>query len=208
VADRVLYFATGNPAKLGQLRWVAAHLGCAVEIRSAKAHFGDAVRYDEIGDSERDIARAGAIAVAARIGVPALAEDTGLHVTALGGRPGIRAGQYLKDHGRVGLLADLPSGDDRRAAIVAVAAYATPGGSCLTFEHRVEGQIIEEERWLPGLPDWIAPTDDNALGGGYNAIFVPDGETRTLAEIPPHEALCRGYREPNYTALLRALGCA
>ncbi|MBN1640122.1 MAG: hypothetical protein JXA09_02710 [Anaerolineae bacterium] len=203
--EHVLYFATGNPAKLAQLAWVASWLGLPVEVRSARAAFGDAARYDEVGETELAIARQGALAVAARLGVPVVTEDTGLHVAALHGRPGIRAGRYLLEQGRGGLLRELCACEDRRAEIVAAAAYATPAGVCAVYEHRVTGQIALSERWLPGMPEWIAPTERNALGGGYNAIFVPDGETRTLGEIPPPQAMRWGYREPNYAALLRAL---
>jgi XTP/dITP diphosphohydrolase len=204
--ERTLYFATGNRAKLAQLRWVAHYLGCAVCVCSARERFGDAARYDEIGDTEFEIASTGARAVANRIGAPVVTEDTGLHVAALNGRPGVRAGLYLKTRGRAGLLCELATCGDRHAEIVAVTAYAAPDGACVTYEHRVRGQVIDEDRWVPGLPEWIAPTEGNASGGGYNAVFVPDGETRTLAEIPPVEALDLGYREPNFAALLQGLG--
>jgi XTP/dITP diphosphohydrolase len=205
---RVLYFATENGAKLAQLRWIVDHLGCDACVLSACERFGGAARYREIGDTEIEIARRGALDVAGRLSVPALTEDTGLYVVALGGRPGIRAGRYLKAHGRAGLLCELAQCDDRHAEIVSALAYATPGGECMVYEHRVPGRIIQRERWTRGLPNWIAPTEENVLGGGYNAIFCPDGETRTLAEIPPAEALDRGYREPNFIALLRELGYA
>ena len=203
-----LFFATGNRAKLAQLRWLAGHLGCKARIIRAGARFGNAARYEEVGETELEIARAGALTVARRIGVPVMAEDTGLHVAVLGGRPGIRAGRYLKEWGRTGLLRELAACDDRRADIVAAAAYATPDGECTAYEHRVPGKIAREERWTHGLPDWIAPTEETVLGGGYNAVFVPCGETRTLAQIPPLEALDRGYREPNFVTLLQELGYA
>ena len=204
--DDTLFFATGNGAKLAQLRWIAAYHGCEVYVLSARECFGEEARYEEVGATEREIARRGALDVAARIGVPVLAEDTGLHVVALGGRPGVRAGRYLKAYGRAGLLRELAGCEDRRAEIVSAVTYATPNGECMVYEHRVPGQITRQERWTSGLPNWIAPTEESVLGGGYNAIFVPDGETRTLAEIPPIEALDWGYREPNFVALLRELG--
>ncbi|MBN1934355.1 MAG: non-canonical purine NTP pyrophosphatase [Anaerolineae bacterium] len=203
-----LYFATTNQAKLAQLRWIAGHLGSDVCIIAAAERFGEAVRYDEIGETELEIARQGALAVAVRIGVPVLAEDTGLYVDALGGQPGVRAGHYLKQQGRQDILDRLGGVSDRRAEIVSAVAYAAPGGDVSTWVHRVAGQVIDVERWTPGLPNWIAPTPDNPLGGGYNAIFVPVGETRTLAEIQPVEAVDWGYREPNFIALLRKLGVA
>jgi hypothetical protein len=55
------------------------------------------------------------------------------------------------------------------------------------------------------MPDWIGPSSDNPMGGGYNAIFIPLGETRTLSEIPPEEAIDVGYREPNFCALVTFL---
>jgi len=179
-----------------------------VHVLSARGRFGDEARYEEVGATELEIARCGALDVAARIGVPVLTEDTGLRVGALGGGPGVRAGRYLKAHGRAGLLRELAGCEDRRAAIISAVAYATPNGECMVYEHRVPGQITRQERWTPGLPDWIAPTEKSVYGGGYNAIFVPNGEARTLAEIPPVEALDWGYREPNFVALLRALGYA
>ena len=117
-----------------------------------------------------------------------------------------RAGRYLQAHGRAGLLRELAGCEDWRAEIVSAVAYATPDGECCVYEHRVSGQVLQQEQWTPGLPNWIAPTEESVFGGGYNAVFVPDGETRTLAEIPPLEALGRGYREPNFSALLRELG--
>jgi XTP/dITP diphosphohydrolase len=208
VPDDTLFFATGNGAKLAQLRWIAAYYGCEVRVLSPRECFGDRARYEEVGTTEREIARCGARDVTTRIGVPVLTEDTGLRVGALNGWPGVRAGRYLKAHGRAGLLRELAECEDRRAAIISAVAYATPNGECMVYEHRVPGQITRQERWTPGLPNWIAPTEESVYGGGYNAIFVPDGETRTLAEIPPIEALDRGYREPNFVALLRALGYA
>ena len=202
---QALFFATGNEAKLAQLRWIARHLSSDVQVLSARARFGDAARYDEVGATECAIARRGALEVAARLGVAVLVEDTGLQVVALGGHPGIRAGRYLKAHGRAGLLRELEACTVRRAEIVSAIAYATPGGVCSVYEHRVPGRITRQERWTPGLPDWIAPAEDNASGGGYNAVFVPVGETRTLAQIPPREALDWGYREPNFVALLQDL---
>jgi inosine/xanthosine triphosphate pyrophosphatase family protein len=89
--------------------------------------------------------------------------------------------------------------------IVSAVAWATPEGTCAIWLNLVRGEIAEEERSTPGLPAWVAPSPEQPLGGGYNAIFVPEGQTRTLAEIPPDEAMSLGYREPNFRALLRFL---
>jgi XTP/dITP diphosphohydrolase len=176
-------------------------------VVSVRATFAELAHYREIGETELEIARCGALSVVLRTGVPIVAEDTRLHVAALGGRPGIRAGAYLKSWGRNGLLCELRGTAEWQAQIVAALAYATPDGDCLEYEHRVAGTLIRHQRWMSGLPDWIAPTWDNPYGGGYNSVFVPQGEVRTLAEIPPGEALHVGYREPNFAALIGALGC-
>jgi hypothetical protein len=55
------------------------------------------------------------------------------------------------------------------------------------------------------MPDWVGPSAGSPLGGGYNAILIPWGETRALSEIPPDEAIEIGYREPNFCALIAFL---
>lgn len=203
--SREVLFATGNPAKLAQLADVAMRLGCGLAILSAQARHGDLARYEEIGADTEAIARAGALAVAARIHSPVLAEDTAFYVDALGGEPGVFAGRYLKQHGRAGILAALQGRVDRRAWIVSALAWADPTGRCRTWVQRLEGSVTFQEAWAEGLPGWIAPGPGNSQGGGYNAIFIPQGEARTLAQIPPDEALIKGYREPNFAAMLRWL---
>ena len=73
----------------------------------------------------------------------------------------------------------------------------------MVLSRTLSGVIAYEERWKAGLPDWIAPAPTAPLGGGFNAIFIPAGESQTLAEIPPDEGLMLGYREPLFFALLK-----
>jgi XTP/dITP diphosphohydrolase len=195
-------FATTNPAKLAQLRYVAAHHGLGVAVVAAAERWGEAARYEEIGETARAIAAAGAREVAERIGRAVLVEDTTLEVAALGGRPGVTAGAYLKEHGRAGILREMRGETDRRALITSAVAYAGPGEEPVVWSRTIPGAITEEERWTPGLPMWIGPSPEAPLGGGYNAIFVPAGETRTLAQIPAEEGLAAGYREPLFYAAL------
>ncbi|GAB4473720.1 MAG: XTP/dITP diphosphatase [Anaerolineae bacterium] len=199
----VLLFATGNAAKLRQLIYVAGQLGASLRVISARARYGDAARYAEVGADAAEIAARGAQEVARRLGLAAAVEDTTFHVDALDGAPGVYAGRYLREHGRTGILKALDGCPDRRARIISAAARAEPHGEPQVWVHTVAGYVAEAERWQPGLPDWIAPTPDNPMGGGYNAIFVPDGLDRTLAEIPPAEAISLGYREPVFSALIR-----
>jgi XTP/dITP diphosphohydrolase len=202
-----IVFATTNAAKLAQLRFVADSLGYAVTVVPAQERYGEAAEYEEVGQTVQAIARQGALEVAARLGVPVLTEDTGLFVAALDGQPGIRAGRFLKEQGRAGMLATLAafaSPEERRAEVVSALCYATPEGRGLLLERTVTGHIADQERWGP-YPAWIAPQAPSSAGGGFNALFVPAGETRTLAEIPPEEALGWSYRERNFQELLEQL---
>jgi inosine/xanthosine triphosphate pyrophosphatase family protein len=81
-------------------------------------------------------------------------------------------------------------------------AYVEPGEEPVVWSRTIPGTITEEERWTRGLPAWIGPGPEAPLGGGYNAIFVPAHETRTLAQTPPEEGLSAGYREPLFYAAL------
>ena len=201
-SNATLVFASGNPAKLGQLQYVVAQYGFAVTVMLASDLYGDAGRYDEFGDTPAEIAATGAVTVAARIGRPVLTEDSIFAVDALGGRPGLTAGAYLKSHGRLGILCALQGQDNRRASITSAVALAEPGREPLIWSRTIPGRVALQERWTPGLPDWIAPSPEASLGGGYNAIFIPADETRTLAEIPPADGLELGYREPLFYRVL------
>jgi XTP/dITP diphosphohydrolase len=195
-----LLFATGNTSKLAQLAFVIETLSSPVTLVPARERYGDAARYTEIGATGSDIARRGALEVAARIGEPVFTEDTTLHVAALDGRPGIHARAYLLEHGRQSLLRELDGIVDRYAEITSALAWATPEGDLRVWVRVLPGRIAAQERYGTGMPSWVAPQPDLPDGGGYNAVFIPLGETRTLAEIPPVEGLQLGYREPNFRA--------
>lgn len=200
--SRLLIFATTNPAKLAQLRYVIDHYQFQLTVIPAVERFGAAGRYQEIGKTAAEIAGRGAGAVAASIGRAVLTEDSTLEVEALDSDPGVRAGAYLKSHGRTGLLQALEGVNNRSARIVSAVAYAVPGQEPLVWSRTIPGRITHTEHWTPNLPDWIAPSPAAPLGGGYNAVFVPAGETRTLAQIPPDEGLHWGYRESLFYAAL------
>ena len=97
--------------------------------------------------------------------------------------------------------------NDRRATIRSAVAYATPGGDVAIFAHSVFGTVAL--KCFGDFASWIAPSADTPLNGGYNAIFIPDGQTRTLADIPPEESFSWSYRERTFADLflfLRARG--
>jgi XTP/dITP diphosphohydrolase len=101
-----------------------------------------------------------------------LGDDSGLAVEALGGEPGIRSARWTgpDDAARNrALLERLRGADDRRAAFVCALAAVLPDGRELVVEGRLEGSIA------------AAPA--GAAGFGYDPLFVPAGEQRTLAEL-------------------------
>jgi XTP/dITP diphosphohydrolase len=128
----------------------------------------------EDGATFLDNAKIKALAGAKDSGLPCLADDSGLCVDALGGNPGIysaRWGGPRKDFKRAWRLVHERMGDapDRSAAFVVVLVLAWPDGHIEWAQGRVDGQII-----------WPARGDS---GHGYDPIFVPNGETRSFAEM-------------------------
>ncbi len=201
---REIIFATGNKAKFAQLRFVAKYLNLPIGVVSGRELFGERANYDELGESVEEVALNGARIVAQRIGKPVMVEDTDFRVAALDGMPGIHAGEFLKEFGRLEILKRLEGARDRSATISSAVAYAEPNGTSQVFINRVRGTIAPQEKFGE-YPDWISPTIENSFGGGYNAIFIPDGWDKTLAQISPEEAMSWSYREKNFEDLLRFL---
>ena len=171
-----LVFATSNPGKLREFRAILGEL--PVTFR-ALADFPE-VQLPEEGDDYEANAVVKARAIADAVGRPALADDSGIEVTALGGRPGPRSARFgggdLDDAGRVEkLLADLAAtGErDRSARFVCVAALAFPGGEVIT----ARGEC----------PGWILDVPQGGGGFGYDPIFEVERGGRSMAEIPPTE---------------------
>lgn len=197
-----IIFATGNKAKLAQIKFIAEHFKFPVEIIGGKEVFGAKAAYEEIGDTVEQVALNGVLTVAKMIGSPVITEDTDLRIEALNGEPGIRAGEFLKNFGRAEILKRMNNIVNRRAVISSAVAYATPEGDSKVFLNKIEGKIAKEEKF-GNFPDWIAPTPENSFGGGYNAIFLPDGWDRTLAEISPADAASWSYREKNFADVIK-----
>ena len=196
-----IIFATGNKAKLAQIRFAIKHLKLPIEVVGVKDFFSAYKSYDEIGDTVEQVSLNGALSVAKIIGSPVITEDTDFRIEALDGEPGIKAGEFLKNFGRTEILKRMEGIVNRKAIISSAVAYVTPDGASKIFINRVEGKIADKEIF-GNFPDWIAPTKDNSFGGGYNAIFLPKGWNKTLAEISPTEAIPWSYRERNFIDVL------
>jgi XTP/dITP diphosphohydrolase len=95
-------------------------------------------------------------------------EDSGIEVAALDGRPGVRSARWAED-GVAHLLAELGDAPDRRARYVCELVVLDPGGSELRGTGTLEGAIADAPRGREGF--------------GYDPIFVPAGETATVAEL-------------------------
>jgi XTP/dITP diphosphohydrolase len=193
--------ATRNLHKLDELRRILAAAGASVDLVSV-ALFPDVPDVVETGltFAENAVLKATATATATRL--LAIADDSGLAVDALNGMPGVFSARWAGRHGddaaNLELLlrqvADVP--DPRRgAAFVCAAALATPSGGTVVEEGRLTGRLAHEPR--------------GTYGFGYDPVFIPDGQTRTTAEMSPAEKDAVSHRGRAFRALaahLRTVG--
>jgi XTP/dITP diphosphohydrolase len=186
-----LICASANPDKVAE---IAAIVGPAVELVPRPADVPEVV---EDADTLEGNARLKACAIAVATGQPALADDTGLEVAALGGAPGVYAARYAGAgatyaDNRAKLLAELAGDPDRRASFRTVVMVAWPDGSELAAEGVCEGTIAEQERGERGF--------------GYDLVFVPDdGDGRTFAEMSDGEKNALSHRARALRNLLSSL---
>ncbi len=179
--------ASGNAGKCREIARIFARF----EILSLAEFQG--VVFPEEGDDYAQNALAKAVVVLEAPGMASLADDSGLEVDALGGRPGPRSARYggpaLDDRGRVErLLGELAgAAPPRTARFVCVAAAALPDGRRLAVRGICEGEIASAPRGEGGF--------------GYDPIFVPEGSTRTWAELDAEEKDRRSHRGRAFRAL-------
>ena len=135
---------------------------------------------EETGATYLENAILKARAVASATGVAALADDSGIEVDALGGKPGPRSARYAGADASdernllalIGAIAGVPA-SGRTARYRCVAVLALPDGSEIHTEQACEGALISKPR--------------GSRGFGYDPIFVPEGWDRTMAELDPAE---------------------
>ena len=167
---QTLVFATNNAHKLSEIR---AMLGDAIEVRSL-AEIGCFDDIPETAPTLEGNALIKARWVYERYGLNCFADDTGLEVEALGGRPGVHTARYAYPdrHDPVAntrkLLAELHDKDNRAARFRTVIALIQGTDEHL-FEGIVEGHITTEERGTEGF--------------GYDPVFAPEGGEKTFAEL-------------------------
>ena len=192
VGPRVV-LATLNTHKLHELRRILDAADVGVQLISI-ADFPGLRDVVESGRTFAENALLKAGATAAATGLAAVADDSGISVDALNGMPGVLSARWSGRHGDdtanlALLLAQLDQVPDGRrgAAFVCAAALVTPDGHEVVEEGRVTGHLVREPRGQGGF--------------GYDPIFVPDGETRTTAEMSPAEKDAVSHRGRAFRAL-------
>lgn len=166
-----IVIATRNRHKLAEIREIFQVPG--LEIVSA-LDFPDIPDVEEDGPTFEANAVKKAVTLARATGLWSLADDSGLEVDALGGRPGVLSARYAGEPvsypaNNRKLLGELDKVVNRGARFRCVIALSSPGGKARSVEGRCEGVIADAPR--------------GAHGFGYDPIFVPDGHAQTFAEM-------------------------
>ncbi len=198
LAGETLVIASHNP---GKLREIAELLEPFATTVTSAADLGLA-EPEETGATFAENAALKARAATEGAGRPALADDSGLAVHALGGEPGIHSARWAgpdKDFGaamarveaELGAARARGGADDRRAAFVCALCLAVPEGSERSFEGRIEGRLV----WPPR----------GGRGFGYDPIFVPEGFEITFGEMEPAEKHKISHRARAFAKLVRAV---
>ncbi len=185
--------ATTNPGKIREITEILA--GLEVAILTPK-ETNVVLDVEEDGSSFAENAAIKARAWCAASGLPALADDSGLCVDALGGRPGVRsarfAGQGASDEDNYLLLLESMNGEkDRSARFVCAVALAFPGGDIVIAEGSYEGRILEE------------PVGEG--GFGYDPVFFDPASNKSFAQLTSQEKNERSHRKKALVELKRKL---
>jgi XTP/dITP diphosphohydrolase len=191
-----LVVASHNEGKVREIRELLEPWG----IETVSAGELDLPEPEETETTFVGNAKLKALAAARGAGLPALADDSGLAVDALGGDPGIYSARWAgpsKDFGLamkkveealVAVGADMP--DARRAHFVCALCLAWPDGHTETFEGKVFGTLV----WPPR----------GTRGFGYDPLFLPEGRSATFGEMAPEAKHAMSHRAAAFTALVEA----
>lgn len=178
----MIVIATRNANKVAEFRQILRDF--PFELRSL-ADFGPIPEAVEDGNSFDENAYKKAVHTARILGLPAIADDSGLVVEALGGEPGIYSARYAgpsatDDENCQKLLMNLAGKPNRRAAFHCVISIAVPSGPALTYEAQCEGIILEEKIGRKGF--------------GYDPLFLYEPLQKTFAELSPEEKNAVSHR--------------
>ncbi len=167
-----LVLATRNQGKVREFQEILKNTN--IELKSLN-DFGPIPEAVEDGETFDDNAYKKALFTAKVLGLPAIADDSGLVVEALGGAPGVYSARYAgakaSDQDNIDkLLAEMAGKNNRAAAFQCVISVAVPSGPALTYEGRCEGEILTAQRGQGGF--------------GYDPVFYYPPLKQTFAEIP------------------------
>ena len=187
-----LAIASKNPHKLRELGRICRDW--PVEWLTVQNHPGPWPHVDEPHDTYLHNALEKARAVAEVLGVPAIADDSGIEVDALDDGPGPRSARFAGEGASdadnlaklIGLVSDMEP-DARTARYRCVAAITWPDGRTMHAEGTCEGTLITQPRGDRGF--------------GYDPVFVPQGERRTMAELGDEEKDRISHRGRAFRAL-------
>ncbi len=170
--------ASKNPHKLEEISQITRKFGMELVLQS---QLGVDIDVEETGTTFEENSLLKAEAVMKATGLPALADDSGICVDALGGEPGIYSARYgfdpsLDDFGRLQLLLrnteHVPDGQ-RQAQFVCVISFVTPDGNVIQARGEIHGDLLR------------SPAGDG--GFGYDPIFFYPPFGKSLAQVSPEE---------------------
>lgn len=192
----LLALASRNPGKLREIRTILGGLA-SIRLTSADEYPGW-VAPPEDDDTYEGNALVKARSLAAFAGVPVIADDSGIEVDALGGGPGVRSARFAGEDATdeenlaklIGVIRAVPD-EARGARYRCVAVLVTPSGKESAAEGIVEGTLVIDRRGSGGF--------------GYDPIFVPLGDTRTMAELSPEEKDRISHRGKAFRGLVPAI---
>jgi len=186
-----LVIASHNPGKLAEVAELVAPHGL---VAVSAAELGLSEPIEDAPDFAGN-ARIKALAAAAATGLPALADDSGFCVAALGGAPGVHSARWAGPAKNFAAAMarverEARAAEDRRAWFVAALSLAWPDGETATFMGRVDGQLV----WPPR----------GERGFGYDPMFVPGGAALTYGEMDPGAKHATSHRARAFAQLVAA----
>ncbi len=186
-----LVIASHNPGKLKEIANLLAPYS-VVCVGAAELHLPEP---DESGATFQANAELKALAAAQAAKLPALSDDSGLVVDALGGAPGVYSARWAgpkKDFAMAMQRVERQLGHDadRKAHFVAVLSLAWPDGHVDSFEGQVQGRLV----WPPR----------GNRGFGYDPMFLPDGRSQTFGEMDPQGKHLISHRAVAFRRLVEA----
>jgi len=187
-----IYFATGNPHKLDEVKKMI-RISLYDMLPMSELGFNDEI--PETGDTLEENALIKARFIHDKYGVNVFSEDTGLEVASLRGDPGVRTARYAgedknPDNNMNLLLQQLDDKEDRSARFRTVICLILNGNE-MSFEGFVNGKIAKEKKGEGGF--------------GYDPVFIPNGYSKTFAEM--HYAIKNGtsHRYRAFTKMVEYL---